>query len=179
MRKNYVNNIGKIHKKIYEKIIKTIGLFNHPLYMNKFIPYLRKNGMDIKNPIYIATSVSFDGKDLSKIHIGDDVVISGDVRILTHDYSISRALQSIGVNMSNEVYFLKDVYIGDNSFIGAKSILLPGTVIEKNVIVGAGSVVRGHIYENSIVIGNPAVVIKKTNEYAEKHLKIKDYRENS
>ncbi len=177
--KNQVKNVRKIHKKLYEKVLKIIGTFNHPLYMKKFIPFLRKNGMDIETPIYIATSVSFDGKDLSKIHIGNDVVISGDVRILTHDYSISRALQSIGEDMSTEVFFLRDVYIRENSFIGAKSILLPGTIIEKNVIVGAGSVVRGHIPADSVVIGNPAIVIGKTSEFAGKHLKIKDYLKNS
>lgn len=177
--KNQVKNIRKIHKKLYEKVLKLIGAFNHPLYMKKYISFLKMNGMDIGKPIYIATSVAFDGKDLSRIHIGDDVVISGDVRILTHDYSISRALQSIGEDMSTEVYFLRDVFVGNNSFIGAKSILLPGATIGENVIVGAGSVVRGNIPDNSVVIGNPGIIIGNTDVFAKKHLELQDYFINS
>ena len=176
---NQLNNFKRIPNKIYECLIKLIGRFNHPWYMKHYVPYLQKLGMDIKlgdnAPIYIAINASFDGKDLSKIHIGKDVVISGDVRVLTHDYSIARALQSVGIDMTKEAYLLRDVYIGENSFIGAKSILLPGTIIGENVIVGAGSVVRGTIPENSVVIGNPASVIGKTSEYANKHLERKDY----
>lgn len=177
---NQLHNFERIPMKFYEKLIKIIGRFNHPWYMKRYIPYLKKLGMDIKTeekqtPIYIAVNASFDGKDLSKIHIGKDVVISGDVRVLTHDYSISRALQSIGVDMTKEAYFLRDVYIGDNCFIGARSIILPGSRIGNNVIVGAGSVVRGHIKDGSVVIGNPAVVYETTEEYARKHLNRQDY----
>ena len=48
------------------------------------------------------------------------------------------------------------------------SIILPGTKIGNNVIIGAGSVVRGSIPDNSIVAGNPAVVIGDIIEYASK-----------
>ena len=179
---NQLRNLRKIPEKIYEQLIKFIGRFNHPLYMKHYVTFLKKCGMDIQTgdnaPIYIAINASFDGKDFSKIHIGKDVVISGDVRVLTHDYSIARALQSIGVDMTKEAYLLKDVYIDENCFIGAKSILLPGTRIGKNVVVGAGSVVRGSIPDDSVVIGNPATIIEKTSEYAKKHLERKDYKLN-
>lgn len=177
--KNQLKNMKRIPDKLYEKLLKTVGLFNHSWYMRMYVPFLKKRGMDIKpgeeGPIYIAVNASFDGKDYSKIHIGKDVVISGDVRILTHDYSISRALQSIGEDMTVEAYLLKDVYIGDNTFIGARSIILPGAKIGKNVIVGAGSVVRGRVEDDSVVIGNPAVMYLKTSDFARKHLEKKDF----
>jgi len=48
------------------------------------------------------------------------------------------------------------------------AILLPGTTIEDNVIIGAGSVVRGHIQSDFVYIGNPCKIIGNISEYAEK-----------
>ena len=51
--------------------------------------------------------------------------------------------------------------IGKNVFIGCNSLILKGTVIGDNCVVGAGSVVSGKFEENCIIAGNPAKVIKK------------------
>ena len=177
--KNNLKNFSKIPSKIYLKFIKIVGGFNHTRYMKMYIPYLKKKGMDIHgNPVYIATDVSFDGKDYSKIHIGDGVVISSGCRIMTHDYSITRALLSIDEKLEKEVYYLKDVKIGNNCFVGARSILLPGVELGDNVIVGAGSVVRGKIESNQIIIGNPAESIANTQEWAKKKKEQGGYYEN-
>ena len=177
--KNQLHNLRRIPMKFYEFSLKMVGRFHHPWYMKHYVRYLKKRGMDIgtgaEAPIYIAVNASFDGKDLSKIHIGKGAVISGDVRVLTHDYSIARAFKSSGVEMEKEAYLLRDVYIGDNSFIGAKAILLPGSIIGNNVIIGAGSVVRGKIPDGTIAIGNPAVVSGRTEDFAKKHFAKKDY----
>lgn len=58
----------------------------------------------------------------------------------------------------------KSVYIDDWSFIGAGAIILPGIKIGKYCIIGAGAVVKGDIPDYSIVIGNPAKIIKRTDE---------------
>lgn len=52
------------------------------------------------------------------------------------------------------------VLVKDNVFIGAGAILLPGTIIGENSIVGAGAVVKGEIPPCSVVIGNPCKIIK-------------------
>lgn len=167
--KNNVKNVRKIFPRLYVKFVKLISYFNHPVYMKLYLRALKKQGMDIKGtPIYIGASTSFDGKDYSKIHIDDKTVISSDVRLLTHDYSLSRAFVAAGIELKSEVYTLRDIYIGKNTFIGAKSIIMPGSRIGNNVIVGAGSVVRGEVADNSIVIGNPAIVIGNTVEWAKK-----------
>ena len=173
-------NIGKIPGKLYLRFIKTVGRFNMPWYLERYVAYLRKHGMDIEGmPQYIATSVQFDGKDFSRIHIGDKSVLSSDVRVLTHDYSIARALDAIGEDMTLEAYFVRDVRIGKNCFIGNRAILMPGTDIGDNVIVGAGSVVRGKVAANSMVIGNPHVVIGDTLEWAQKKKSQGNYFRNT
>jgi acetyltransferase-like isoleucine patch superfamily enzyme len=55
---------------------------------------------------------------------------------------------------------------------------MPGCYLGNNVIVGAGSVVRGKIPEDSIVIGNPAQIIGNTKEWAEKKILAGSYKEN-
>ncbi len=49
-----------------------------------------------------------------------------------------------------------NVFVGENSFIGAQSIVKEGVNIGKNVIVGAGAVVVKNVPDNTTVLGNPA-----------------------
>ena len=169
MSNNNVRNIHKIPRWVVGKYIKFIGRFNHEIYMKLYIKYLIKQGMDVQGtPIYIGATTTFDGKDYSKIHIGDKSVISSDVLFLTHDYSISRAIEATGRKLDKEVCQIKDIHVGKNCFIGTRSILMPGCQLGNNIIVGAGSVVRGKIPDNSMVIGNPACIIGDVREWAEK-----------
>lgn len=55
----------------------------------------------------------------------------------------------------------KPVTIGRYSWIGGKTIILPGVLIGEGVVVGAGSVVSNNIAAYSVAVGNPAKVIKK------------------
>lgn len=92
--------------------------------------------------------------------IGQDVVISTRVVILTHDWSFLKRTKSL---RKKNVSAFRPVCIGSNSFIGAGAIVLPGTKIGINCIIGAGAVVKGDIDDYSIVIGNPCKVIDKTS----------------
>ena len=58
----------------------------------------------------------------------------------------------------------KEVIIEENVWIGEKSIILKGTKIGKNSIIGAGSVVSGEVPDNVIFAGNPAREIKKLDK---------------
>lgn len=55
----------------------------------------------------------------------------------------------------------RPVVIEDNVFVGMSAIILKGSHIGEGAVVGAGSVVSGHVPPRSIVAGNPAVVIKQ------------------
>lgn len=58
----------------------------------------------------------------------------------------------------------RPVVIGEGCFLGANSIILKGTTLGKNVVVGAGSVVSGTFPDNVIIAGNPARIIKDNKE---------------
>lgn len=180
--RNTMKKIRKILSVINRCFIKKMIYINVDVYMKKYTKYLKKVGIDFfgkkKNVKFIEPSAYFDGTDYSLIHIGDNVTISREVMILTHDYSLTTAMCSIGTYIDRkkgELFFKKDVYIGNDSFIGARASLLPGCKIGNNCIVGACAVVKGAIPDNSIIVGNPARVIGATDEYARIHKKKLDY----
>ena len=57
--------------------------------------------------------------------------------------------------------FPKPITIGNNVWIGANVIVLKGTVLGDNTVVGTGSVVKGEYPSNCVIVGNPAKIIKR------------------
>ncbi len=160
--------------------IKKMIFINIDLYLKHYTKYLKQQGVDIsKDGIkYIDPSVYFDGAGYNLIHIGSNVTISREVMLLTHDYSITTAFCTIDKRIDRhqgEVFFNRPIIIGNDTFIGARVSILGGTTIGNNCIVGACSVVKNNIPDGSIVVGNPAKIIGKTKEYAEKHFINGDY----
>lgn len=95
------------------------------------------------------------------IKIGNNVTISTGVKFLTHDNSVIKCVE-------NATDLIGTIQIGNNCFIGANSILLPGVIIGDNSIIGAGSVVTKTIPENVIIGGNPAKIIGTVPVFREK-----------
>lgn len=151
---------------ILRNVIKKFDYFNARFYMRCYCWYLKKIGIRLNGvPRFIHPSVIFDGKGYNLTYIGENAVISRNVLLLNHDYSITCGLRAVGDKIEKEAYWLKEIKIGNNVFIGANCTILPGTVIADNCIVGAGSVIRGKVESNSIVCGNPAKKIGELSEW--------------
>ena len=178
MSKDLLKKIGLF---IDQKFLFVMHRLNYKYYAKHYPLYLQKMGVkfsgDISKTGFIAGSVKFDSVAYAnRITIGEQTTISGNVFILVHDYSIGTAIRSIRPTTPGDMpRFLSEVKIGNNCFIGARSIILPGTTIGDNTIVGAGCVVKGNIPSGVIVAGNPARIIKTTEEYARYHLEKGDF----
>jgi acetyltransferase-like isoleucine patch superfamily enzyme len=164
---------GKLSLKLQLLFLRLMQQLCYDYYRRHFPRYLKRLGVrfsgDIEKAGFVAADVSFDSIDYARyITLGERVIISEGVKFLVHDYAVATALRGCGkaVQEGNLPHFLKPIRIGSNCFIGARSILLPGTVIGDNCIIGAGSVVRGTIPSGSVVLGNPAVRVKSLEEYA-------------
>ena len=168
-----MNKIRKVMLLIERKVIGILNNVSPKLYMPLYVRYLKRIGIQFSGegrPNYIDPSVHFDGVDYTLITLGTNDVISREVLFLTHDYSIFRALKYVGKESVGE-RIVKPISVGNNVFIGARCTLLPGTVVEDNVIIGACSVVKGRVREGTVVVGNPAKPIGSMEAYAEKWLK--------
>lgn len=173
-----INRKQKIINMILRNSIKPLAYIHNDFYMKLYNRYLKYIGITLEGKMfYIHPTVYFDGSDYSLIHIGEGSSISKNVSFLTHDFSMNTVYK--GLNLEREKEFdiqysknklrvLKEISIGAHTFIGANCFILPGSKIGSNCIVGAGSVVRGVIPDNSIAIGNPAVVVKKTSDWLDK-----------
>jgi acetyltransferase-like isoleucine patch superfamily enzyme len=120
------------------------------------IKFLRTYGLSIGRLCQVHTT-DFSSEPFL-IEIGNHVVISSGVKFITHDGScwvVEHKFPDLDV--------FGPIRIGDNTFIGMYTIIMPNTTIGSNCVIGAGSVVRGTIPDNSVALGNPAKVIMKTS----------------
>lgn len=93
----------------------------------------------------------------TSIVIGDDVWFGKDVFVSDASHGYTDPTTPIGRQLGEH----QPVSIGAGSWIGHGAIILPGTTIGRNVVVAAGSVVRGTIEDHAIVAGVPARVVRR------------------
>lgn len=92
--------------------------------------------------------------DSGKITIGDNVFIAPNVCIITEEHAMDAEQRAAGLEYTHAVN------IGDNVWICAGAMVLPGVTIGSNSVIGAGSVVTKDIPPNSLAVGNPCKVIR-------------------
>lgn len=119
-------------------------------------------GMKVGNNFGRLNGVILDPSHCWLIEIGDNVTLAPRVHILCHDASTKTFLDYTKIGR---------VTIGNNVFIGAESVVLPGVTIGDNVIVGANSTVTHDIPDGVVVVGSPAKAICSIDEYLEKERK--------
>ena len=104
--------------------------------------------------------------DNGGVKIGDNVLFAPNVSLYTVGHPLDPELRN------QEWEQARPITIGNNVWLGGNVIILPGVKIGDNVVVGAGSVVNKNIPPNSIVVGNPAKVLRQiTQQDREDYLK--------
>lgn len=125
-----------------------------------------------ESEIVIGNHVGISGATIyarKRIEIGDNTCIGGNCKILDNDFhpieveERNRLLKdSNGGN--SDLIPTGEIVIGKNCFIGCNSIILKGTVLGDGCVVGAGAVVSGKFEPNSVIIGNPARVVRRLEQ---------------
>ncbi len=113
------------------------------------------DGIEIGDNSNLGHNCRVIGRDL---RIGNDLMMAADVIIITENHEFSRIdipMWHQGESQS------KRVTLGDDIWIGARTIILPGVSIGDHSIIGAGSVVTKNVPASSIYAGNPARIIRK------------------
>ncbi|HIT54152.1 MAG TPA: sugar O-acetyltransferase [Candidatus Fimivicinus intestinavium] len=108
--------------------------------------------------------------DDTDIYIGDNVMFGPNVVVATAGHPVDPSLRL------KVAQFNIPIHIGNNVWIGAGAILLPGVQIGDNSVIGAGSVVTKDIPANVVAVGNPCRVLReigpRDKEFYYKDLKI-------
>lgn len=120
---------------------------------------LRRRGASIGENVDILDNCIIDPDHCFHIKIGNNVTFAPNVHVLAHDASTKKFIGYTKV---------KNTTIGNNVFVGAGSLILPGVKVGDNVIIAAGSVVIKDVPDNTVFGGNPAKQISTTSTYLEK-----------
>jgi len=116
-------------------------------------------GMRVGENFQRMGGVILDNSHCWLIEIGNNVTIAPRAHILCHDASTKRFLGYTKIGR---------VTIGNDVFIGAEAVILPGVTIGSRVVIGANSTVTHDIPDNSVAAGSPARVICTLDQYLEK-----------
>lgn len=134
-------------------------------FLHRFAPlkYAQRVGVNFTpGGVFLYGNINW-GTEPWLITLGANVHITTDVKFVTHDGGTLLFRRFVP-----DLEITKPIVVGDNVYIGANTIILPGVTIGSNVVVGAGSVVSKDVPDGVVVAGVPARVIKTSAEYFEK-----------
>ncbi len=107
---------------------------------------------------YVYANFNLTLVDDTDIFVGDKVMFGPNVTVATAGHPIEPKLRDL------QMQFNIPVHIGNNVWIGANSVILPGVTIGDNTVIGAGSVVTKDIPANVVAVGNPCRVLREIGE---------------
>ncbi|MBA5628731.1 acyltransferase [Moheibacter lacus] len=153
--------------KSYRKIILYNFISQKILGINRKTPWPVHFTSIVRSPEKIQKGILCDPGDnigvyiqaVNGIILGNNVGISPGCKIISANHNVCQ---------HSKHDTSPPIIIGNNVFIFANSVVLPGVKIGDNVTIGAGSVVVKDIPSNSIAVGNPCRVIKAKEPYAER-----------
>lgn len=101
--------------------------------------------------------------DDTDIYVGDGVLFGPNVVVAVAGHPVDPDLRR------KVAQFNLPVHIGNNVWIGAGAIILPGIAIGDNSVIGAGSVVTKDVPANVVAVGNPCRVLREIGEHDRKY----------
>ncbi len=106
--------------------------------------------------------------DDTHIYVGSHTLFGPNVVLATAGHPMMPELRKHGIQYN------MPIHIGENCWLGAGVIVVPGVTIGDNVVIGAGSVVTKDIPSNSVAMGTPCRVVRQINDHdKEYHFKDK------
>jgi acetyltransferase-like isoleucine patch superfamily enzyme len=153
---------------IGDKFVANSGFFYNHIGRQQTTSIIAKKG----SVIQIGNNVGMSSCTLvaqKKISVGNNVRLGGNVVMYDSDFHSLNAAERTSVPEIKTNIRSMEIVIEDNVFIGAHATILKGSFIGENSIIGAGSVVSAHVPPNEIWGGNPAKFIRKIkniNEYS-------------
>ena len=97
--------------------------------------------------------------DDTDIYVGDHVMFGPNVTVATAGHPVNPELRR------KAAQFNIPVRIGNNVWIGAGAVILPGVQIGENSVIGAGSVVTKNVPPNVVAVGNPCRILREIGEH--------------
>lgn len=129
-------------------------------YSPKITPWLwKQTGVNIKGSIKIGFDVYYDVGYANLITIEDGVWIASRSLLFCHKRILTD--YCIGDDYNSLPYQKKEIVLKKGCCVGMGAIILPGVTIGEGAIIGAGSVVTTSIPAWTIVVGNPAKVVRE------------------
>ncbi|MEW4282378.1 sugar O-acetyltransferase [Priestia koreensis] len=144
----------KKRDELLKKMFKEIGVdcyIEPPLHSN----WGGKN-VHFGNGVYANFNLTL--VDDTDIHVGDNVMFGPNVIVSAGTHPIHPELRR------KQAQFNVPIHIGNNVWIGAQAVILPGVRIGDNSVIGAGSIVTKDIPANVVAVGNPCKVVREINE---------------
>ena len=139
---------------------------------------INRKKLDIGNHVWIGHFSLIDSS--GSVTLGEGVQTGSHVSIFTHSsHNSIRLLGKKYIESNVRIGYLKgEVIIGDYTFIGTGSVIMPNVTIGKGCLIKAGSMVNISVPDFSIVEGNPARINGSTLSYDEKYFTSVIVREN-
>ena len=115
------------------------------------------------------TRIGLGNTIIGPVKIGNEVIIAQNVALSALNHKFEDVTKSI-VDQGVETV---QITISNNVWIGANSAILAGVHIGEHAIVGAGSVVTKDVPSYSVVVGNPAKIVKRYDHNEQRWIRIK------
>lgn len=151
------NNIKPSNIEDRTKLMKEIlGKYKDNFFIEQ--PFMCDYGYNIEIGENFYSNHNLIILDANKVKFGNNVFIAPNCGFYTAGHPLDYEIRNKGLE------YAKPITVGNNVWIGANVIVLPGVTIGDNVIIGAGSVVTKDIPPGVIAVGNPCKVMRKITE---------------